>query len=134
MDGAIVRDPARYVTNEPCCAHFHARVGIVLVSECGSTLYIGMRWKQNGHPYNLIIPEHTNKQDLTFKNCPEVVSDDFLGDLCIFCCQIILISGKPANGQVAGFHPAPRALMVGLFASILAKLNCAIYKAGNSYL
>ena len=32
---------------------------------------------------NVIIPEHTNKQDLTFKNHPEVVSGDFLGDLCI---------------------------------------------------
>ena len=35
---------------------------------------------------NVIIPEHTNKQDLTFKNRPEVVSDDCLGDLCIYCC------------------------------------------------
>ena len=33
---------------------------------------------------NVIIPEHTNKQDLAFKNHPEVVSDDFLGDLCIY--------------------------------------------------
>ena len=23
-------DPARYVTNEPCCAHFCARVNVVL--------------------------------------------------------------------------------------------------------
>ena len=30
----------------------------------------------------MIIPEHTNKQDLAFKNHPEVVSDDFLSDLC----------------------------------------------------
>ena len=40
---------------------------------------------------NMIIPEHTNKQDLTFKNHPEVVSDDFLGDSCIYCCQIMPI-------------------------------------------
>ena len=32
---------------------------------------------------NVIIPEHTNSQDLTYKNHPEVVSDGFLGDLCI---------------------------------------------------
>ena len=31
---------------------------------------------------NVIIPEHTNKQDLAFKN-HKVVSDDFLGHLCI---------------------------------------------------
>ena len=39
----------------------------------------------------LNIPEHTNKQDLTLKNHLEVVSDDFLGDLCIYFCQIIVI-------------------------------------------
>ena len=34
---------------------------------------------------NVIIPgpEHTNKQDLIFQNHPDIVSDDFLGDLCI---------------------------------------------------
>ena len=56
-----------------------------IIRECGSTLYVGMCWKQNGRPYNA---RYTNKQDLTFKNHPEVVSDDFLGDLCIYCCQI----------------------------------------------
>ena len=35
-----------------------------------------MQWK-------VIIAKHTNKQDLTFQNCPEVVSNDFLGDLCV---------------------------------------------------
>ena len=96
---------------------------------------------------NVIIPEHTNKQDLTFKNHPEVVSDDFLGDLCVYCCQIMPIKCKPANGPVAGFHffiiiiiiiffffSVPRALVVGLFASILVQLNCAFYEEGNSYL
>ena len=58
-----------------------------VVRECGSTLYVGMPQKRNGRPYNAISLERTNKQDLTFKNHPEVVSDDFLGDLCIYCCQ-----------------------------------------------
>ena len=40
---------------------------------------------------NVIIPEHTNKQDLTFKKHPGVVSDGFVGDLCIYCCQIMPI-------------------------------------------
>ena len=41
---------------------------------------------------NVITPEHTNKQDLTFQNQSEVVFDDFLGDLCIlYCYQIRLI-------------------------------------------
>ena len=53
------------------------------------------------HTCNVIIPEHTNKQDLTFKSQPEVVSDDFLGDVCIYCWQIMLIKWY---GQVAGFH------------------------------
>ena len=29
-----------------------AEVSQILVRECGSTLYVGMRRKQNGHPYN----------------------------------------------------------------------------------
>ena len=48
---------------------------------------------------NVIIPQHTNKQDLTFKNHPVVVSDDCLGDLCIYCCQIML--DKVVNWQMA---------------------------------
>ena len=44
--------------------------------------------------HNVIIPEHTNKHDLTVKNHPEVVSDDFLGDLYIYCCQIMPIKWK----------------------------------------
>ena len=40
---------------------------------------------------NVISPEHTNKQDLTFKNHLEIVSDDFLGDLGVYCCQIMPI-------------------------------------------
>ena len=35
-----------------------------------------MQWK-------VIIAKHTNKQNLTFQNHPEVVSSDFLGDLCV---------------------------------------------------
>ena len=31
----------------------------------------------------VIISEHTNKQELTFQNHPEILFDDFLGDLCI---------------------------------------------------
>ena len=49
---------------------------------------------------NVIIPEHTNKQDLTLKNHPEVVSDDCLGDLYI----IILLpdnADKVVNWQMA---------------------------------
>ena len=49
------------------------------IRECGSTLYVGMRQKQNGPPYNAM------QFDYPFKNHPEV----FLGDLCIYCCQII---------------------------------------------
>ena len=71
---------------------------------------------------NVIIPEHTNKQDLTFKNHPEVISDDFLGDLCIYCCQIMPIKVvNQANSQIAGFHffiiffSVPRASVVGLY-------------------
>ena len=29
VNGAVVWDPARYVTNEPCCAHFRAHVNVV---------------------------------------------------------------------------------------------------------
>ena len=51
-------------------------------------LYIGMPRKQNGHPYIVIISELTNKQDLTYS---EVVSDDFLADLSVYCFEIMLI-------------------------------------------
>ena len=39
----------------------------------------------NAMQCKVIIAKHTNKQDLIFKNHlhVEVVSDDFLGDLCI---------------------------------------------------
>ena len=35
MNGAIVRDPAQYVTNELCCAHFCACVNVVLHAGIG---------------------------------------------------------------------------------------------------
>ena len=55
------------------------------------------------------------------------------------------VHSETGVGQVAGFHffiiflfffffSVPRALVVGLFALILAQLNCAFYEAGNSYL
>ena len=38
---------------------------------------------------NVIIPEHTNKQDLTLKNHPEVVTNGFLAHLlCITARQL----------------------------------------------
>ena len=48
--------------------------------------------------YKMIIPEHTNKQDLTFQNHPEFVFDDFLGDLCIYLPDNV---GKVVNRQMA---------------------------------
>ena len=51
--------------------------------DCGSSLCRDARKQMAAHTMqcNVISPEHTNKQDLTFKNHPEVVSDDFLGDI-----------------------------------------------------
>ena len=37
----------------------------------------------------VIIPERTNKQDLTFKNHPEVVPDDFLAHLYAYRRQVM---------------------------------------------
>ena len=48
---------------------------------------------------NVVSPEHTNKQDLTFKNHPEIVSDDFLGDLGVYCCPDN--ADKVVNQQMA---------------------------------
>ena len=46
--------------------------------ESSSTLYVGIPQKQNGRQYNPMQGDHckahTNKQDLTFQNHPEVVS------------------------------------------------------------
>ena len=50
---------------------------------------------------NVIIPEHTNKQDLTFKNPLEVVSDDFLGNLCIILLTLPDNANNVVNRQMA---------------------------------
>ena len=57
-----------------------------MLSESVVALYVGVPQKQNGRQYNAMESDrckHTNKQDLTFQNHPEVVSNDFLGDLCL---------------------------------------------------
>ena len=64
------------------------------IRECNSTLYVEIPRKQMAaHTLqcNMIIPELTNKRDLTFQNHSEVVSDDFLADLSVYFGEIMSI-------------------------------------------